>query len=96
MAIKLLASLIGLALMVTPLSAQEFADDVFPPPIRDEYAVSGGRCERAARQALAMTGGELLSVRPVRSGKPICAVTVLVINAKGRPKKVRLRIPMDF
>lgn len=51
-------------------------------------------CTRAAAEAAAMTGGEVLSAMPVVSGRPICRVTVLVINARGRPKRVRLRIPM--
>ena len=53
-------------------------------------------CSRAARQAVEMTGGEVLSVVPARSGKPICKVTVLVIKANGRPKRIKLRIPMDY
>ena len=96
MASRLLASLVGLALMVGPVAAQEdFPDDGYIAA-EPQMAAARGSCERAAQQALAMTGGELLSVRPARNGRPICAVTVLVINAKGRPKKVRLRIPMDF
>jgi hypothetical protein len=55
-----------------------------------------GACDRAVEQALAMTGGELLSVQPARNGKPICRVTVLVVKPNGRPKKIRLRIPMDY
>ena len=55
-----------------------------------------GACDRAVEEALAMTGGELLSVQPARSGKPICRVTVLVVKQNGRPKKIKLRIPMDF
>jgi hypothetical protein len=55
-----------------------------------------GPCDHAVDQALAMTGGELLSVEPARSGKPICKVTVLVVNAKGRPKKIKLRLPMGL
>ena len=55
-----------------------------------------GACDRAVEQALAMTGGELLSVEPARSGKPIGRVTGLVVPPNGRPKKVKLRIPMDF
>jgi hypothetical protein len=55
-----------------------------------------GACDRAVQEALAMTGGELLSVQPARNGKPICRVTVLVVKANGRPKKIRLRIPMEY
>lgn len=142
---KLIASLVGAAVMVTSAAAQDFSgDDYMPPdavpmrrmqqddgvpvdrvqqyddddndvtvrraqpddgvPVRrmqqdDGVTVGrrqGGGCDRAVKQALQMTGGELLSVRPARNGKPICAVTVLVISAKGRPRKVRLRVPMDF
>lgn len=63
---------------------------------RHEVAEARGACDRAVAQALEMTGGELLSVQPARSGKPICRVTVLVVKANGRPKKIKLRIPMDF
>jgi hypothetical protein len=94
MVLKLIASLTVAAFMATQVAAQQFPEEEFPldNPV---VAIRGG-CDRAVRQALEMTGGELLSVRPARNGKPICAVTVLVINAKGRPKKMRLRIPMDF
>jgi hypothetical protein len=56
---------------------------------------AGGSCAGAVSQATAMTGGEVLSVRPARN-QALCVVTMLVTNAKGRPKKVRLRIPMDY
>jgi hypothetical protein len=95
MASKLLPSLVGAALMVTSAGAQEFQDGDYMQP-DTTVTIVRGNCERAARQAVQMTGGELLSVHPARNGRPICAVTVLVINAKGRPKKVKLRIPMDF
>ena len=42
-----------------------------------------------------MTGGELLSVKANRN-QGVCVVTMLVIKQNGRPKKVRLRIPMDY
>ena len=101
MASRLMALLMALALTISPVAAQEYSDDEYIPDnqyrAQDNQIVSAtGSCERAAQQAVAMTGGELLSVRPARSGRPICAVTVLIINAKGRPKKVRLRIPMDM
>jgi hypothetical protein len=92
---KLMTSLVALAVMASPVVAQEYPEEEFPLPER-QVSVVRGSCDRAAEQAVAMTGGELLSVRPARNGRPICAVTVLVINAKGRPKKVRLRIPMDM
>ena len=94
MALKFVTSLVALALLVAPVAAQEYSDEEFAPD--NQITAVRGTCERAAQQAVAMTGGELLSVRPARNGRPICAVTVLVINAKGRPKKVRLRIPMDM
>jgi len=70
----------------------------FDPQIdgQTEVAQAYGNCMRAAQQAQAMTGGEVLSVVPARNGRPVCRVTVLVINARGRPKRIRLRIPMDF
>ena len=55
-----------------------------------------GACDRAVEEALSMTGGELLSVQPARNGNAICRVTVLVVKPNGRPKKIKLRIPMDF
>jgi hypothetical protein len=139
---RIIASLVGAAMMVTSAAAQDYPDDDYMPPdavpmrrmqqddgipvgrmqtdddgvqvrhmqpddgipmrriqAEDGVPVSriqGGNCQRAVQQALQMTGGELLSVRPARNGKPVCAVTVLVITAKGRPRKVRLRVPMDF
>jgi hypothetical protein len=92
---KWIASLVGVAMMATSVAAQEYPDDDYVQQ-NNSMAVVRGTCTRAAQQAVQMTGGELLSVRPARNGRPICAVTVLVINAKGRPRKVRLRIPMDF
>jgi hypothetical protein len=95
MVLKFLASLVGAAMMFTSVAAQEYPDDEYVQ--QDNQApVARGTCDHAARQAVQMTGGELLSVRPARNGRPICAVTVLVINAKGRPRKMKLRIPMDF
>jgi hypothetical protein len=124
---KIIASLVGAAMMVTSAAAQDYPDDDYMPPdavpmrrmqpddgvpvgrIQPDDGVPVGRmqsndgvpvgrlqgsCQRAVQQALQMTGGELLSVRPGRKG--LCAVTVLVIGAKGRPRKVRIRMPMDF
>ena len=51
--------------------------------------------EGAVDQAMSMTGGELLSVKANRN-QGVCVVTMLVIKQNGRPKKVRLRIPMDY
>lgn len=93
MASFLVTAMVATGLMVSPSD---------PLPNADTYA-SGvavaqarGACDRAVEQALEMTGGELLSVQPARSGKPVCRVTVLVVTPNGRPKKVKLRIPMDF
>jgi hypothetical protein len=61
-------------------------------PTMDMVKTVNGSCENAVQQALSETGGELLSVKPAHN---VCNITVLVVNAKGRPKKVRLRIPMD-
>ena len=61
-------------------------------PTMDTVKTVSGSCEQAVQQALSETGGELLSVKPSRN---VCNITILVVNAKGRPKKVRLRIPMD-
>jgi hypothetical protein len=92
---KLFASLVCAAVMATSAAAQEYPDDDYVQQ-DTQTPVIRGTCDRAARQAIQMTGGELLSVRPARNGRPICAVTVLVTNAKGRPRKMKLRIPMDF
>lgn len=86
-------ALVAAGLMVTPSEPLPDAD-VYAP--HAEVAQARGACDRAVEQAIEMTGGELLSVQPARNGKPICRVTVLVVKANGRPKKIRLRIPMDF
>jgi len=86
-------ALVAAGLMVTP---SEPLPDVAVYAPQTEVAQARGACDRAVEQALEMTGGELLSVQPARNGKPICRVTVLVVKANGRPKKIRLRIPMDF
>ena len=79
--------------MVTP---SEPPPDAVANNPQTEMTQARGACDRAVAQALEMTGGELLSVQPARNGRPICRVTVLVVKANGRPKKIRLRIPMDF
>jgi hypothetical protein len=53
-----------------------------------------GDCSGAASQAVAQTGGELLSAEPSPDGQPVCIVTVLVQENSGRPKKVTMVIPM--
>lgn len=89
----IVTALLAAGLMVTPSD---------PPPDVGNYAPetviaqARGACDRAVEEAIAMTGGELLSVQPARSGKAICRVTVLVVKPNGRPKKIRLRIPMDL
>ena len=93
MASYLVTALLAAGLMVSPSDPQPDAD--FNEPQAAVTAVQGD-CDRAVEQALAMTGGELLSVQPARNGKPVCRVTVLVVQPNGRPKKVKLRIPMDF
>lgn len=92
---KWIASLVGAAMMATSVAAQEYPDDDYVQQ-GNSVTIVRGTCERAARQAVQMTGGELLSLRPARNGRPVCVVTVLVTNAKGRPRKMKLRIPMDF
>lgn len=89
----LLTALVATGLMASP--SDRMPDAGLNAP-RTEIAQARGACDRAVEQAIEMTGGELLSVQPARSGKPICRVTVLVVNPNGRPKKVKLRIPMDF
>lgn len=86
-------ALVAAGLMATP--SEPPADAVVNVP-QAVVTEARGACDRAVAQALEMTGGELLSVQPARSGKPICRVTVLVLKANGRPKKIKLRIPMDF
>lgn len=105
MASFLVTSLLAAGLLVNPPADEQYMADDYAPPVTREFReppeeqqvvqVRGG-CERAIEQALAMTGGELLSVRPARNGRPVCVLTVLVVNAKGRPRKVRMRIPMGF
>ena len=93
MASFLVTALLATGLMVSPSDPLPDADTYAPGVAAAE---ARGACERAVEQALEMTGGELLSVQPARSGKPICRVTVLVVSPNGRPKKVKLKIPMDF
>jgi hypothetical protein len=91
MASFLVTALVATGLMVSPSDPLPDAG-LYAPKV----AEARGACDRAVEQALEMTGGELLSVQPARSGKPICRVTVLVVTPNGRPKKVKLKIPMDF
>jgi hypothetical protein len=91
MASYLVTALMAASLMVTPSEPLPSADS-----FASKVTEARGACDRAVEQALELTGGELLSVQPARNGKPICRVTVLVVNPNGRPKKVKLRIPMDF
>ncbi|MFM2279449.1 MAG: hypothetical protein RLZZ444_1680 [Pseudomonadota bacterium] len=74
---------------------QGFVSETAPVPDAKVQPVRGD-CAAAAAQAVAMTGGELLSVAPARNGRPFCQVVVLVINKNGRPRRIRLRIPMDL
>lgn len=71
-----------------------FADEYAPPP-RRMRTNNRAACAGAVDQAMSMTGGELLSVKANRN-QGVCVVTMLVIKQNGRPKKVRLRIPMDY
>jgi hypothetical protein len=94
MASLIVTSLLAAGMLVTPPADEAYRADDYAP---DMQLVQGrGVCERAIEQAIAMTGGELLSAHPARNGRPVCVLTVLVINAKGRPRKVRMRIPMDY
>jgi len=93
MASYLVTALVATGLMVSPSDPVPGAASYSP---RAALTAARGACDRAVEQALEMTGGELLSVQPARSGKPICRVTVLIVKPNGRPKKVKLRIPMDF
>ena len=86
-------ALVAAGLMVTP--SEPLPDAAVYTP-QTEIAQARGACDRAVEQALEMTGGELLSVQPAPSGKPISRLTVLVVKSKGRPKKIRIRIPKDF
>jgi hypothetical protein len=86
-------ALVAAGLMTTPADPPTSAEI---PAAAAVVTEARGACDRAVEQAIAMTGGELLSVQPARSGKPICRVTVLVVKPNGRPVKVKLRIPMDF
>lgn len=82
------------AQMLYPEDGPVFADEYAPPPRRLRANNRAG-CAGAVNQAMAMTGGELLSVKANRN-QGVCVVTMLVIKQNGRPKKVRLRIPMDY
>jgi hypothetical protein len=93
MASYLVTALLAAGLMASPSDPLPDAGLNMPGPVVTE---ARGACDRAVEQAIEMTGGELLSVQPARSGKPICRVTVLVVKPNGRPKKIKLRIPMDF
>jgi hypothetical protein len=88
----LVTALVAAGLMASPSDPPIVRAIPSPPAVVD----ARGACDRAVEQALAMTGGELLSVQPARNGRPICRVTVLVVKQNGRPKKIKLRIPMDF
>lgn len=90
-----MTSYLATALLATGLMASPSAQ-VPDAASTTVVADARGACDRAVQQALAMTGGELLSVQTARSGKPICRVTVLVVKPNGRPVKVKLKIPMDF
>jgi len=94
MASLITTSLLAVGLLATPPADRGALPQNHGPEILMAQARNG--CGRAIAQALAMTGGELLSAHPARSGRPVCVLTILVTNAKGRPKKVRMRIPMDF
>lgn len=89
----LVTALVAAGLMASPSGPVPAAATYSP---ETTVAEARGACDRAVEQAIAMTGGELLSAQPVRSGRPICRVTVLVVKPNGRPKKIKLRIPMDF
>lgn len=88
----LVTALVAAGLMASPSDPPMSRAIQAPPAVVD----ARGACDRAVEQALAITGGELLSVQPARNGRPICRVTVLIVNQNGRPKKIKLRIPMDF
>ncbi len=96
MASLILTTLLVAGVAIGELPATGGGFDLPPAPLSDQATPAASGCGRAAQQAAAMTGGEVLSVEPARNGRPVCKVTVLVINARGRPKKVKLRIPMDY
>lgn len=89
----LVSALLATSLMATPSGP---LPDAATLAAKETVQEVRGACDRAVEQALAMTGGELLSVEPARNGKPICRVTVLVVSPNGRPKKIKFRIPMDL
>lgn len=62
-------------------------------PQAEIYLVAAD-CRAAARKAVSETGGELLSAQPSSDGES-CVITVLVQgNAKERPRKVTVKLPM--
>ena len=89
----IVTALLAAGLMASPSEQPPDAGQNEPQAVVTEVR---GACDRAVEEAIAMTGGELLSVQPARNGRPICRVTVLVVKQNGRPKKIKLRIPMDF
>jgi hypothetical protein len=89
----LASALLATGLMASPPGQVPDAALATPTAV---VTAARGACDRAVQQALAMTGGELMSVQTARGGKPICRVTVLVVKPNGRPVKVKLKIPMDF
>lgn len=89
----IVTALLAASLMASP--SEPLPDAGLNEPLAAVTEVRGA-CDRAVEEAIAMTGGELLSVQPARNGRPICRVTVLVVKPNGRPKKIKLRIPMDF
>ena len=94
MASSIVTAFVASALMVPAPSAQMSAGNEIAPQAQIVQAAAG--CDRAVAKALQMTGGELLSVQAAKNGKMVCRVTVLVVKANGRPKKVQLRIPVDY
>jgi hypothetical protein len=95
MASFILTSLLAAGVALADVPANAAPLDLPVAPLATEVAQAYGGCASAVEQAVAMTGGEVLSVVPARNGRPVCKITVIVINAKGRPKRIRLRIPMD-
>ncbi len=93
-----MASFILTSLMVGSLAIGDMpaaVPDLTARPQIGPVIKVGAACSNAAAEAVAMTGGEILSVEAARNGRPICKITVLVMNARGRPRKVKIRIPMD-
>ncbi|SJZ64759.1 hypothetical protein [Consotaella salsifontis] len=78
--------------VLSSTSIAEYSPRDAGKPIR---VAEGGNCSRAAAQAQAQTGGEVLSVASrQQGGRTVCVITLLVPSSDGgRPRKTTITIP---